>query len=140
MLSYLFGNKVLLSIKVPGKFATSTLLTTINGIENSHVLLGGFQNVRLNKDLLMQNELEVSAYFDGIAVNFCLSELSGHDIGAEFNLKALLPKSMEWVQRRNTRRVHIPIKLPVKIQYKNQAECFDVADISIAGLSYIAPN
>jgi hypothetical protein len=41
-LSYLFGNKVLLSIKVPGKFATSTLLTMINGIENSHVLLGGF--------------------------------------------------------------------------------------------------
>lgn len=136
-LNHLSSKNVLLSIKVPGKFATSTLLTTITGIEGDHIFLEGFQNERFNKDLLMQSTLAVSADFEGIAVSFILSELSRHDIDAAFNLKALLPQSMEWVQRRNARRVRVPINIPVKLQYKNQTEYFNVADISVAGLSYI---
>lgn len=136
-LGYLFSKNVMLSIKVPGKFATSTLLTTITCIEGGHIFLGGFQNERFNKDLLAQNTLVVSASFEGIAVSFILSDTAGVDIDATFNLKAPLPQSMEWVQRRNARRVKVPINIPVKIQYKNQAEYYNVADISVAGLSYI---
>lgn len=132
-LSYLFGKNVLLSIKGPDKFATTALVTKIASIESNHIILDGFQDDQFSKDLLMQNALEVSANFEGIAVNFRLSGFTGHD----FNLKAPLPESMEWVQRRSARRVKVPIKLPVKLQFKNQAEYFDVADISIAGLSYI---
>ncbi|MDO9422950.1 MAG: PilZ domain-containing protein [Methylobacter sp.] len=136
-LNHLLSKNTLLSIKVPGKFATSTLLTTITCIEGDHIFLGGFQNERFNKDLLMQSTVVVSANFKGIAVNFILSDFNGHDIGATFNLKAPLPQSIEWVQRRDARRVKIPINIPVKIQYKNQAECFTVTDISVTGLSYI---
>ena len=136
-LNQLFINNILLSIKIPGNFLISTLLTTITYIEGGYVFLGGFQNERFNKDLLMQSTLVVTADFEGIAVCFTLTELSGHDIDAVFNLKALLPQSMEWVQRRNARRVKVPINIPVKIQYQSTAECFDVADISVAGLSYI---
>lgn len=136
-LNLLLSKHVLLSIKVPGKFATSTLLTTLTCIEDDRIFLGGFQNERFNKDLLMQTTLVASADFEGIAVSFVLNELSGHNIDAAFNLKALIPQSMEWVQRRNARRVKVPINIPVQIQYKNQDECFDVADISVAGLSYI---
>lgn len=136
-LNHLFSKNALLSIKVPGKFAISTLLTTITHIEDGHIFLGGFQNERFNKDLLMQSTLVVTANFEGIAVNFILSDLRGYDIDATFNLKAPFPQSMEWMQRRNARRVKVPINIPVKIQYKNQVEYFDVADISVAGLSYI---
>lgn len=136
-LNHLFNKHVLLSIKVPGKFATSTLLTTLTCIEDGHIFLGGFQNERFNKDLLMQTTLVASANFEGIAVNFVLNELSGHNIDAVFNLKARIPQSIEWAQRRNARRVKVPINIPVQIQYKNQTECFNVADISVAGLSYI---
>lgn len=136
-LNHLLSKNVLLSIKVPGKFGTSTLLTTITCIEGGHIFLGGFQNERFNKDLLMQSTVEVTADFEGIAVSFILSEFNRHDIDAAFNLKAPLPQSIEWVQRRNARRVKVPINIPVKIQYKNQAEYFNVTDISVAGLSYI---
>ncbi|MDO9049773.1 MAG: flagellar brake protein [Methylobacter sp.] len=136
-LNHLLSKNALLSIKVPGKFATSTLLTTITCIDGDHIFLGGFQNDRFNKDLLMQSTVAVSANLDGIAVSFMLSEFNGHDIDAAFNLKAPLPQSMEWVQRRDARRVKVPINIPVKIQYKNQAECFNVTDISVTGLSYI---
>jgi len=136
-LNHLLSKNALLSIKVPGKFATSTLLTTITCIEGDHIFLGGFQNERFNKDLLMQSTVAVSANFEGIAVNFILSDFNGHDIDATFNLKAPLPQSMEWVQRRDARRVKVPINIPVKIQYKNQAEYFNVTDISVTGLSYI---
>ncbi len=135
-LNYLFSKNVILTIKVPGKFATSTLLTTITRIENGHIFLGGFQNERFNKDLLTQNTLVVSASFEGIAVSFMLGDTVGVDIDGAFNLKAPLPQSMEWVQRRDARRVKVPINIPVKIQYKNQAEYYNVADISVAGLSY----
>lgn len=135
-LDYLFSKNVMLSIKVPGKFATSTLLTTITCIEGGHIFFGGFQNDRFNKDLLAQNTLVVSASFEGIAVSFILGGTVGIDIDATFTLKALLPQSMEWVQRRNARRVKVPINIPVKIQFKNQAEYYNVADISVAGLSY----
>ena len=136
-LNHLFSKNALLAIKVPGKFATSTLLTTIIHIEGNHIFLGGFQNERFNKDLLKQNTLIVSANFEGIAVSFILSELNGHDIDDTFNLKAPLPQTMEWVQRRNARRVKVPINIPVKIQYKDQTEYFNVTDISVTGLSYI---
>jgi len=136
-LNHLLSKNALLSIKVPGKFATSTLLTTITGIEGNYIFLDGFQNERFNKDLLMQSTVVASANFEGIAIGFILSELNGHDINGTFNLKAPLPQSMDWVQRRDARRVKVPITIPVKIQYKNQAECFNVTDISVAGLSYI---
>ncbi len=136
-LNQLFSNDVLLSIKVPGKFVISTLLTTITSIEGGHIFFGGFQNERFNKDLLVQDTLVVTANFEGIAISFILSDLSGCDIDGAFNLKALLPLSMEWMQRRNARRVRVPINIPVKIQHQNQVECFNVADISVAGLSYI---
>lgn len=136
-LNHLLSKNALLSIKVSGKFATSTLLTTITCIEGDHIFLGGFQNDRFNKDLLMQSTVVVSANFESIAVSFILSEFNGHDIDATFNLKAPLPQSMVWVQRRDARRVKIPINIPVKIQYKNQAEYFNVTDISVTGLSYI---
>lgn len=136
-LNQLFCKNVLLSIRVPGKFAASTLLTTITSIEGRHFFLGGFQNDRFNKDLVAQSSLVVNAVFEGIAVSFMLSDLSGHDIDDAFILKALIPQSMEWVQRRNARRVKVPINIPVKLQYRNQAECFEVADISVSGLSYI---
>lgn len=136
-LNYLFSKNALLSIKVPGKFATSTLLTTINRIESGHIFLGGFQNERFNQDLLRQSTLVVTGNFEGIAVNFILSDIAGMYIDGAFNLKAILPQSIEWIQRRNARRVKVPINIPVKIQYKNQAEYFDVADISVVGLSYI---
>lgn len=136
-LNYLLSKNALLSIKVPGKFVTNTLLTTITCIEDGHIFLGGFQNERFNKDLLMQNTVLISANFEGIGVNFILSQFSGHDIDATFNLKAPLPQSIEWVQRRDARRVKVPINIPVKIQYKNHSECFNVTDISVAGLSYI---
>lgn len=132
-LNYLLRKNALLSIKVPGKFATSTLLTTLTCIEGNHLFLGGFQNERFNKDLLMQSSVIVSADFEGIAVSFILSELKD----AAFNIKAPLPQSIEWIQRRDARRVKVPINIPVKIQYKNQAEYFNVTDISVAGLSYI---
>ncbi len=136
-LHLLFNKNVLLSIKVPGKFAISTLLTTITHIEDSHIFLGGFQNERFNQDLLAQNTLTATANFEGIAVSFMLNDLSGYNIDAIFNLRVPIPQSMEWVQRRNARRVKVPINTPVKIQYKDQAEHFNVADISVAGLSYI---
>ncbi|MGZ4976721.1 MAG: flagellar brake protein [Methylobacter sp.] len=136
-LAYLFNKKVLLSIKVPGKFATSTLLTTITCIEDNYIYLDGFQNEQFNKDLLMQNSVVVSGNIDGIAVSFILSELNGHDIDACFNLKAPLPQIIEWVQRREARRVKVPITIPVKIQYKHQTDYFNVTDISVTGLSYI---
>lgn len=136
-LNQLFSHDVLLSIKVPGKFVISTLLTTITSIEGGHVFFGGFQNERFNKDLLLQDTLVATANFEGIAISFILSGLSGCDIDGAFNLRARLPLSMEWVQRRNARRVKVPINIPVKIQHQNQAECFNVADISVAGLSYI---
>jgi c-di-GMP-binding flagellar brake protein YcgR len=136
-LNHLFSKNVLLSIKVPGKFVTNTLLTMITCIEGGHIFLGGFQNERFNKDLLMQNTVLVSANFEGIGVSFVLSQLSGHDIDGSFSLKTSLPQSIEWVQRREARRVKVPINIPVKIQYKNQTECFNVIDISVAGLSYI---
>jgi len=136
-LSHLLNKNTLLSIKVPGKFVTSTLLTTITCIEGGYIFLGGFQNERFNRDLLMQNTVTVSANFEGINISFMLSELSGHDIDTTFNLKASLPQNIEWVQRRDPRRVKVPINLPVKVQYKNQNEHFTVTDISVAGLSYI---
>lgn len=136
-LNILCNKKILLSIKVPGKYATSTLLTTISHLENKHIYLGGFQNDRFNKELLLQNDLTVTANFEGIAVSFILSEFNGHILEDAFNIKAPLPHSLEWVQRRNARRVKIPLNVPVKIKYKHYAECFDVADISVAGLSYI---
>ncbi|MDO9271316.1 MAG: flagellar brake protein [Methylobacter sp.] len=136
-LNHLLSKNALLSIKVPGKFATSTLLTMITCIEGGYIFLGGFQNERFNKDLLMQSTVVVSANLDGIAVSFILSEFNRHDIDATFNLKAPLPQSIEWVQRRDARRVKVPINIPVKMQYKNQAECFNVTDISVTGLSYI---
>ncbi len=136
-LNHLLNKNALLSIKVPGKFATSTLLTTITCIEGGHIFLGGFQNERFNKDLLMQSTVVVSANLEGIAVSFILSEFNGHDIDATFNLKAPLPQTMEWMQRRDARRVKVPINIPIKIQYRNQVEYFDVADISVTGLSYI---
>ncbi len=136
-LNLLFSKNTLLSITVPGKFAASTLLTTITRIEGNYIFLGGFQNERFNQDLLMQSTLVASANFEGIAVSFMLSELSGHDIDATFNLKARLPQSMEWLQRRNARRVKVPINIPIKIQHRNQDEYFNVVDISVAGLSYI---
>lgn len=136
-LNHLLSKNALLSIKVPGKFATSTLLTMITCIEGGYIFLGGFQNERFNKDLLMQSTVVVSANLDGIAVSFILSEFNGHDIDATFNLKAPLPQSIEWVQRRDARRVKVPINIPVKMQYKNQVECFNVTDISVTGLSYI---
>lgn len=136
-LNHLLSKNVLLSIKVPGKFVTSTLLTTITCIEGSHIFLGGFQNERFNKDLLMQNTVAVSANFEGISISFILSELNGHDIDATFNLKAPLPQNIEWIQRRDARRVKVPINIPVKVQYKNQSKHFNVTDISVAGLSYI---
>lgn len=136
----LLKKNVSLSIPVPGKFATNTLLTTINSIENGHILLGGFQNEQANKELLMQDTLLVSAVFEGIAISFMLSDTVGMDIDASFNVKARLPKSMEWVQRRNFRRVKVPITSPVKIQYKNQAEYLNVSELSVAGLSYLTEN
>lgn len=136
-LNYLLSKNAILTIKVPGKFTTSTLLTTITCVEGGHIFLGGFQNERFNKDLLTQNTLVVSASFEGIAVSFILSDTVGMNIDAVFNLQAPLPQSMEWVQRRDARRVKVPINIPVKIQYKNQAEYYNVADISVAGLSYI---
>ncbi|MGZ5006757.1 MAG: flagellar brake protein [Methylobacter sp.] len=136
-LNHLLSKRALLSIKVAGKFATSTLLTTITCIEGNHIFLDGFQNEQFNKDLLMQNTVVVSGNLDGIAVNFVLSELTGHHIDASFNLKAPLPQSIEWLQRREARRVKIPINIPVKIQYKNQSEYLNVTDISVTGLSYI---
>ena len=137
-LKLLFTGNTLLAIQVPGKFSTSTLLTTITCIEGGYIFLGGFQNERFNKDLLMQSSLLVIADFEGIAVSFALSELSGHDIDAAFNLRARIPQRLEWVQRRNARRVKVPINIPVKIQYKNQVDYFGVTDISVAGLSYLA--
>jgi len=139
-LNHLFNKNALLSIKVPGKLVTSTLLTTITCIEGDYIFLGGFQNERSNKDLLMQNTVAVSANFEGISISFVLSELSGHDINAAFNLKASLPQNIEWVQRRDARRVKVPINIPVTVQYKNQSEHFNVTDISVAGLSYIYPS
>lgn len=139
-LTHLFSKNALLAIKVPGKFTASTLLTTITHIEGDHVFLGGFQNEQFNKDLLSQSSLVVTANFEGIAVSFILRDLSRHDIDGTFNLRTLLPESMEWVQRRNNRRVKVPINIPVKIQYKNHDEYFNVADISVAGLSYIDPT
>ena len=136
-LNLLLSKNILLSIKVPGRFAISTLLTTITRIEGDHIFLGGFQNERFNQELLMQHALVATTNFGGIAVSFTLNDLSGHDIDAIFNIRASFPQSIEWVQRRNARRVKVPINTPVKIQYKNQAEYFDVADISVAGLSYI---
>ncbi|HEY8096640.1 MAG TPA: flagellar regulator YcgR PilZN domain-containing protein [Methylobacter sp.] len=136
-LNLLLSKNVILTIKVPGKFATSTLLTTITCIEDGHIFLGGFQNERFNKDLLTQNTLVVSASFEGIAVSFILGNTVGMNIDAAFNLKAHLPQSMEWVQRRDARRVKVPINIPVQIQFKNQAECYNVADVSVDGLSYI---
>jgi c-di-GMP-binding flagellar brake protein YcgR len=136
-LNYLLSKNTLLSIKVPGKFATSTLLTTITCIEGNHIFLDGFQNEQFNKDLLMQSSVVVAGNLDGIAVNFVLSELNGHDIDSSFNLKAPLPQSIEWVQRREARRVKVPINIPVQIQYKNQTEYFNVTDISVNGLSYV---
>ncbi|MBL7004598.1 MAG: flagellar brake protein [Gammaproteobacteria bacterium] len=136
-LIHLHNKNILLSIKVPGKFATSTLLTTITRIENEHIYLGGFQNERFNKDLLMQNTVTVTADFEGIAISFILSDTLGMDIDAIFNIKTPLPQSMEWVQRRNSRRVKVPLNTPVKIQFKNNSGYFNVADISVAGLSYI---
>ncbi|WP_333878513.1 flagellar brake protein [Methylobacter sp.] len=136
-LNLLASKNTLLSIQVPGKFAVSTLLTTITCIEGNHIFLGGFQNEQFNKDLLMQSTVAVSGNLEGIAVNFILSELNGYDIDGTFNLKAPLPQSMEWVQRRDARRVKVPINIPVKIQYKNQADYFNVADLSVTGLSYI---
>ena len=135
-LNHLFSKNVLLSIKVSGKFVTSMLLTTITRIENGYIFLGGFQNEQLNKDLLVQSAVTVSANFEGIAVNFRLSEFDRHDINAVFNLKAPLPQSIEWVQRRDARRVKVPINIPVRIQHKNQTDYFNVSDISVAGLSY----
>ncbi|MGR9012702.1 MAG: flagellar regulator YcgR PilZN domain-containing protein [Gammaproteobacteria bacterium] len=136
-LTHLYNKNTLLSIKVPGKFATSTLLTTITRIEDEHIYLGGFQNERFNKDLLAQNTLLVTADFEGIAISFILSNTMGMNIDAIFNVKTPLPQSMEWVQRRNARRVKVPINTPVKIQLKNNAVYFNVADISVVGLSYI---
>lgn len=135
-LTHLFNNNTLLSVKVSGKFVTSTLLTTITFIEGNHIFLGGFQNERFNKDLLLQNRLVASADFEGIAVNFILNEFSGHDIDGTFNLKASIPQSIEWIQRREARRVKIPISSPVIVQYKNPTEYFNVIDISVTGLSY----
>ncbi len=135
-LNHLLNKNALLSVKVPGRFLTSTLLTTITSIGGNHIFLGGFQNERFNRDLLMQNSVVASANFEGIAVSFILSEISGHDIDGAFNLKASLPQSIEWIQRREARRVKIPISSPVIVQYKNQDECFNVVDISVAGLSY----
>lgn len=139
-LNHLVNKNALLAIKVPGKFATSTLLTTITHIEKNHVFLDGFQNERFNKDLLKQNALVVSTNLEGIAVSFILSELSGYYSDGSFTLMTRLPKSMEWIQRRNARRVKVPINIPVKVQYKNQTDCFNVADISVTGLSYIDPT
>ncbi|MGZ8159070.1 MAG: flagellar brake protein [Methylobacter sp.] len=139
-LNHLFGKNALLAIKVPGKFTASTLLTTITRIEGDHVFLGGFQNEQFNKDLLSQSSLVATANFEGIAVSFTLRDLSRHDIDDTFNLRTRLPESIEWVQRRNNRRVKVPINIPVKIQYKNHDEYFNVADISVAGLSYINPT
>ena len=136
-LNQLLSKNTLLSIIVPGKFAASTLLTVITRIEGSHIFLSGFQNERFNKDLLMQNAVTVSGNFEGIAVNFVLNKLNGHHIDAAFNLKAPLPQTMEWVQRRDARRVKVPISIPIKIQHQDQTECFNVTDISVAGLSYI---
>jgi c-di-GMP-binding flagellar brake protein YcgR len=136
-LNHLLSKNIRLSIKVPGKFATSTLLTTIDRVENDHVILGGFQNNHFNKDLLMQDTLTVSADFEGIAVSFTLNGTEGMETETAFNLKAPLPQSIEWLQRRNARRVKVPINIPVKVQYKNQIEYFNVADISVTGLSYL---
>jgi c-di-GMP-binding flagellar brake protein YcgR len=127
----------LLAIKVPGKFAASTLLTAIIHIEKNYIFLDGFQNERFNKDLLNQNTLTASANLEGIAVSFILSEISGHYINGTLTLMAPLPQSMEWIQRRNARRVKVPTNIPVKIQYKEQTDYFNVADISVTGLSYI---
>ncbi|WP_161990618.1 flagellar brake protein [Candidatus Methylobacter oryzae] len=135
-LNLLFNKNTLLSVKAPGKLVTSTLLTTITFIEGNHIYLGGFQNERFNKDLLSQNRLVASANFEGIAVNFILNEFTGHDIDGTFNLKIPIPQSIEWVQKRDARRVKIPISSPVIIQYKNRNECFSVIDISVTGLSY----
>jgi hypothetical protein len=136
-LSYLHGKNALLAIKVPGKFATSTLLTTITHIEKNRIFLDGFQNERFNKDLLMQNALVASGNHEGIAISFILKDISSHQTNGSFTLTAAIPESLEWVQRRNARRVKIPINIPVKIQYKHQAVSFSVADISVTGLSYI---
>lgn len=136
-LHHLLSKNTLLTIKVPGKFATSTLLTTLVHIEKKQISLDGFQNELFNKELLKQNTLAVSANLEGVAVSFILSELNGQDSDGSFTLTAALPHRMEWMQRRNSRRVKVPINIPVKIQYKNQAEYFNVADISVSGLSYI---
>lgn len=136
-LNLLLSKNTLLSITVPGKFATSTLLTTLIGIEGNYVFLDGFQNEQFNKELLIQSNLTATTNIEGIAVKLALTELSGHIIDTAFVLRARIPQSMQWVQRREFRRVKIPINTPVKIQYKNQPACYDVADISVAGLSYI---
>jgi hypothetical protein len=136
-LNLLFSKNVLLSVRVPGKYAISTLLTTITCIENGSIYLGGFQNQLFNKDLLMQSALVVNGDYEGIALSFVLCELGSSFIDGSFNVKARLPESLEWVQRRNARRVKVPINIPVKIKYKNYDEYYNVADISVAGLSYI---
>lgn len=135
-LDELLHNNVLLSITIPGKFVDSTLLTTITFIEQGHIFLGGFQNERFNQDLLRQDSLRVTANFEGIAVNFILEEVIGHEKDALFNIKARLPKSLEWMQRRNARRVRVPMTMPVKMQYHDHGNDFRIADISVDGFSY----
>lgn len=138
-LNQLLNKNTLLSVQTPGKSVCSALLTTITHIEHNHIFLDGFQNEQFNRDLLMQNTLIVSGNFEGVAVNFMLSDPNACNINAALNIKATLPQNIEWLQRRDARRVKVPMSIPVMVKYKGEAGYFNVRDISVAGLSYCYP-
>ncbi|MGZ5051992.1 MAG: flagellar brake protein [Methylobacter sp.] len=138
-LNQLLNKNTLLSVQAPGRSVCSALLTTITHIEDGHIFLDGFQNEQFNRDLLMHDTLMVSGNFEGVAVSFMLSNPNACNMNSTFNIKATLPQNIEWLQRRDARRVKVPMSIPVMVKYKGESEYFNVRDISVAGLSYTYP-
>lgn len=115
------------------------LLTGILGVlaDKKMVLLDYSQDKEINDALLKADKLVLKASWNGVSVRFDAHGIIKARYQNQSVFACPLPHRLLWVQRRDTHRVRIPIKIMATclIHHAHKAIPYRIHDISVGGIA-----
>lgn len=131
-----------LTVQIADRNASYTSYTV--GVEKSHLLLDELIPTTGHQILLEERNITVSSKLDGVDIHFNTSLVSVDEQDKVLTYRMSLPKQLEYHQRRQDYRVHIPMSKLLRVFILDRADTMHEAtlhDISHggAGLVFTTP-
>lgn len=119
------------------------LLTTLVGInpETGYIYLACSPDDHLNRILFSSHHAMITASTSQMRIQFELNRLERAKYGGEIVFKAMKPRTLVYIQRREYYRMAVPISSPVSCYFPLPSGAFKtvVGDVSVAGIGVIYP-